>query len=76
MVDKSNKDSYIRVRIDSNIKNDFQQILKINGDTMSSFFSRTVAMYINEHKELFYNDYKSLWLAMSWPFLLPISILF
>ena len=58
MIGKSNKDSYTRVRIDSYIKNDFQQILKINGDTMSSFFSRTVARYINEHKELLDNDSK------------------
>lgn len=28
MIDKSNKDSYIRVRIDSAIKNDFQGYLK------------------------------------------------
>lgn len=58
MIDKSNKDSYIRVRIDSAIKNDFQRILKVNGDTMSSFFSRTIAKYINEHRELLNNDYK------------------
>lgn len=58
MIDKSNKDSYIRIRIDSTIKNDFQRILKVNGDTMSSFFSRTIAKYINEYKRLLDNDYK------------------
>lgn len=58
MIDKSNKDSYIRIRIDSTIKNDFQKILKVNGDTMSGFFSRTIAKYINEHKELLDNNYK------------------
>ena len=56
MIDKNNKDSYIRIRIGRAIKNDFQQILKINGDTMSGFFSRTIAKYINEHKNLSNND--------------------
>lgn len=56
MIDKNNKDSYIRIRIDSTIKNNFQSILKINGDTMSGFFSRTIVKYINEHKDLLDND--------------------
>jgi antitoxin component of RelBE/YafQ-DinJ toxin-antitoxin module len=51
MDDKKNKTSRINFRIDKDIKDEFTDILKQNGDNISGFLTRTIVKYVNAHKK-------------------------
>lgn len=45
------KDSYIRIRIDKELKNDFSLCLKSQGDTISGYLNRMIVKYVEEHRD-------------------------
>lgn len=50
MEQKENKKAFLQIRIQKELKENFQAAIRENGDTVSGFFTRTIIKYLNEHK--------------------------
>lgn len=55
---KDTKEKFMQIRIDSELKNKFQKILKIKGDTISGYLTRHITKYVNDNENILITENK------------------
>ena len=55
---KDTKEKFMQIRIDSELKNKFQKILKIKSDTVSGYLTRHITKYVNDNENILITENK------------------
>lgn len=51
MLKDNNKETFLQIRIQKDLKKQFSDLIKEDGDTVSGFLTRTITKYVNTHKK-------------------------